>query len=75
MDGFSFVQDTPLGAKKMSQLSCARNRGTSDSPILMLNHWADLVPPRHAANAPFLRRKVILHRAHECERKRGPRSG
>jgi hypothetical protein len=52
-------------------LSCARNRGTHDSPILMLNHWADYVPPRRKANEPFLRRKVIVGRAHECERKRG----
>lgn len=71
MDGFSFVQDTPLGATKVSQLSCARSRGTADSPILMLNHWADLVPPRREANAPFLRRREILDRVHECERRRG----
>jgi hypothetical protein len=71
MDGFSFVQDTPLGARKVSELRCAPNRGTADSPILMLNHWADLVPPRREANAPFLRREVILDRAHQCERRRG----
>jgi hypothetical protein len=39
MDGFSLVQDTPLGSQKVSQLSCTRNRGTADSPILMLNQW------------------------------------
>lgn len=71
MDGFSFVQDTPLGARKVSQLRCARNRGTADSPILMLNHWADLVPPQRESNAPFLHREVILDRAHRCERRRG----
>ena len=71
MDGFSLVQDTPLGAQKVSQLSCARNRGTADSPILMLNQWADLVPPRREANKPFLRRRLILDRARECERNRG----
>jgi hypothetical protein len=71
MNGFAWVQDTPLGAQKIKGLSCARNRGTPDSPFLMLNHWADLVPPRREANAPFLRRKVILRRAHECARRRG----
>lgn len=71
MDGFSLVQDTPLGAQKVGQLSCARHRGTADSPILMLNQWADLVPPRRVANKPFLRRRLILDRARECERKRG----
>ena len=65
------VQDTPLGAQKVSQLSCTRNRGTADSPILTLNQWADLVPPRREANKPFLRRQLILDRAHESEHKRG----
>ena len=37
----------------------------------MLNHWADLFPPRLRANRPFLRERVILHRAHRCARERG----
>ena len=48
LDGFSFVQDTPLGATKVKQLSCKLERGDVDSPFLMLNHWADLFPPRRA---------------------------
>jgi hypothetical protein len=71
LDGFSFIQDTPLGAQKVSQLSCARNRGTADSPLLMLNHWADVFPPRRSANKPFLRESFVLQRAHECARERG----
>jgi hypothetical protein len=71
LDGFSFVQDTPLGATKVDQLSCELNRGDPDSPILMLNHWADVFPPQRAANAKFLTREELLERAHECERKRG----
>jgi hypothetical protein len=71
MDGFSFVQDTPLGATTVKELSCARERGDADSPLLMLNHWADLFPPRLRANRPFLTKKFLLERAHECQRKRG----
>lgn len=71
LDGFSFVQDTPLGATKVSQLSCKRERGDADSPWLMLNHWADLFPPRRTANAPFQTRRELLSRAHKCARKRG----
>jgi hypothetical protein len=47
------------------------NRGTTDSPLLMLNHWADVFPPRRSANADFQTRKELLGRAHECARKRG----
>ena len=71
LDGFSFVQDTPLGATKTSQLSCGLERGDANSPLLMLNHWADLFPPRREANKPFQRERVILDRAHRCARARG----
>jgi hypothetical protein len=71
LDGFSFVQDTPLGATKVGQLSCKRERGDADSPLAMLNHWADVFPPRRGANVPFQRRQVIVDRAHRCARKLG----
>jgi hypothetical protein len=71
LDGFSFVQDTPLGATKVSELECSRARGTADSPLAMLNHWADVFPPRREANEPFQRKKLIIERAHRCARKLG----
>jgi hypothetical protein len=71
LDGFSYIQDTPLGATEVDQLSCDLNRGSASSPLLMLNHWADVFPPRREANADFLARKEILGRAHECAHKRG----
>lgn len=71
LDGFTFVQDTPLGAKKRDQLSCRRERGDADSPFLMLNHWADYFPPKLSANRPFQTRRFLLERAHRCARERG----
>jgi hypothetical protein len=71
LDGFSFVQDTPLGATKIDQLRCKRERGDADSPIAMLNHWADTFPPQRSANKPFQRLSVIEDRAHRCARKLG----
>jgi hypothetical protein len=71
LDGFSFVQDTPLGAEKVRQLSCKLSRGTADSPLLMLNHWADLFPPLAEPNRPFLKERFVIRRAHECGRERG----
>jgi hypothetical protein len=71
LDGFSFVQDTPLGATTVKELSCKRFRGDADSPLLMLNNWADLFPPRLRANRPFQTKRFLLERSHECQRKRG----
>ncbi len=71
LDGFSFVQDTPLGATNVHELRCTRERGEASSPLLMLNHWADLFPPRLRANRPFLTKRFLLERAHRCARKLG----
>ncbi len=71
LDGFSFIQDTPLGVTNPEDLSCKRNRGDADSPLLMLNQWADLFPPRRAANVAFQTHKELISHAHECARKRG----
>jgi hypothetical protein len=71
LDGFSFVQDTPYQAKTRGDLSCRLYRGTADSPLLMLNQWADVFPPSLRANKPFLEKHFIIDRAHRCARERG----
>jgi hypothetical protein len=69
LDGFALVQDTPLGATRPAQLSCARFRGRPDSPLLMLNHWIPPFPPSVTRNqrigGSFLRRLIG-----RCERER-----
>ena len=75
MPAFTYIQDTPLGARRPRQLSCALYRGNADSPILMLNHWLALFPPVRAAErligtGPALRRRIA-----ECTRERGRAPG
>ena len=71
LDVFSFIQDTPLGATEPDELSCDLVRGDRSSPILMLNHWADVFPLRRAANEDFQTCKAILDRARRCARSGG----
>lgn len=70
LPGFSFAQDTPLGARRPNELSCDRARGDADSPLLLMNHWIDTFPPsvsrNRAIGGAFLRRHVA-----RCERERG----
>jgi hypothetical protein len=68
LDGFSWVQDTPLG--KQSTTSCAESRGQPDSPIFMINDWVDGFPPRPSANARVNSKAAILARVRRCERVR-----
>jgi hypothetical protein len=70
MYGFKFIQDTPLKAVKPSQFTCRLNRGLPSSPLLMMNDWADVFPPRRSPNLPLTKRAFILHRARQCESER-----
>ncbi len=66
MRAFSFIQDTPLGARLPTQLSCRRARGEPDSPLLLINHWIDNFPPRPAQNRPIGRAAPLRRRIQQC---------
>ncbi len=71
MNAFTWIQDTPLGAEKASQFTCRLNRGQSDNPLLMMNDWADIFPPRPTPNLPLVKRAFVLARARQCVVQRG----
>ncbi len=71
MPGFSWIQDTPLGAVKPAQFTCKLNRGAKTNPLLMMNNWADIFPPRPKPNKPLVKRDFILARARQCLAQRG----
>jgi hypothetical protein len=69
LPGFSFVQDTPLGARNAAQLVCTRNRGSAASPLLLLNHWIDTFPPSPSRNER-VGGAVLERQVERCERER-----
>ena len=70
-NGFAWIQDTPLGAVKPSQFTCKLSRGYQSNPLLMMNNWADVFPPRPSPNLPLVKRGFILNRAQQCIAERG----
>ena len=68
--GFSFAQDTPLGATSADQFRCRRFRGSADSPLFLINHWIDTFPPSPSRNERIGGR-VLQQRLSQCERSRG----
>jgi hypothetical protein len=70
-DGFTWIQDTPLGATKPDQFTCKLNRGRTSNPLLMMNDWADVFPPRPQPNVALVKRAFILKRAEQCVTERG----
>jgi len=79
-DGYSDVlQETPYSFKQASELTdskklaktCRPNRGSSDNPLFLLNHWIDTSPAPKPTNAAKVNDyKALLARAQECERVR-----
>jgi hypothetical protein len=71
MPAFSYIQDTPLGARRPDQLSCDRFRGEADSPLLLINHWIPPFPPGPRLNAAIGRAGFLRARVRRCMRARG----
>jgi hypothetical protein len=71
MPAFSFIQDTPLGATRPDQLSCARYRGEGDSPLLLINYWIPPFPPSPSLNALIGRAAFLRGHVERCLQKRG----
>jgi hypothetical protein len=67
----SWIQDTPLGAKQPAQFTCQPYRGAAGNPLLMMNNWSDIFPPRPKPNVPLVKRKFILKRSQQCVQQRG----
>jgi hypothetical protein len=69
LDGFSFVQETPYTFRRVSNFTCAANRGQPDSPLFLVNHFVTpaSAPETARANA----RNELEGRLAECERERG----
>jgi hypothetical protein len=70
MPAFSFIQDTPLGARRPSAFSCERARGEQSSPLLLINHWLETFPPLPILEAPIGRATALRRRITQCERER-----
>jgi hypothetical protein len=71
-DAFAWwIQDTPLGATRPAQFTCKDARGSPSNPLLMMNNWADVFPPRPRPNIPVVKRSFILARARQCIAQRG----
>jgi hypothetical protein len=68
---FNWMEDTPLGAVKPGQFTCKLNRGQAGNPILLMNNWADIFPPRPSPNVPLVQRNFLLSRAQQCAEQRG----
>ena len=72
MPAFSFIQDTPYDVARREQLDCSLNRGSSDNPLLLLNHWIARFPPR-VSDQVQVGGGVLRQRVERCTKQKGLR--
>jgi hypothetical protein len=70
-NAFELTQDTPFTFPAPEDFSCEPNRGTSESPLFLINHWlsgfGSLVTDAELVNVS----DVLRPRLQECQRDRG----
>ncbi len=65
---FRFTQVAELTDPKQLAKSCRQNRGSSDNPLFLLNHWIDTSPAPKPSNAAKVNAyEALLARARRCE--------
>lgn len=75
MPAFSFIQDTPLGARLPTQLKCSRFRGEANSPLLLINNWLVTFPPLPALQRVIGSVEALRQRIRDCTGERHVRGG
>ena len=65
---FLFIQDTRISSLLRSRTACDPNRGTPDSPLLLMNHWIDRFPPPLSENREVSDRATLSARVRSCRR-------
>ena len=70
-NAFDLTQDTPYTFPSVDDFSCEPNRGTPDSPLLLVNHWlsgfGNLVSAAQQVNVD----DVLGPRVEQCQAERG----
>jgi hypothetical protein len=69
--GFELTEETPYTFEAIDEFSCAPNRGGTDRPLFLLNHWLTHGSPDVDAATRANGRDVLMDRIRACERERG----
>ena len=66
-----WFQETGFRFTSVDQFDCAPNRGPSDAPFFLMNHWITSSPPDPAKASQANKREVIEDRIRQCVNERG----
>jgi hypothetical protein len=71
VNGFELTQDTPYSFGSVDELSCAPNRGPSDAPLFLVNHWLTRFSAVVSSAQQMNVRDVLAPRVEQCQEERG----
>jgi hypothetical protein len=71
MNAWDYAQENPYLMKNLDDFSCTPNRGDTENPLFLLNHWIDRVSPSRVDAARVNNYEFLITQARKCESERG----
>jgi hypothetical protein len=68
---YDWFQETTFSYTNKDQFDCAPNRGATDAPMFLINHWLTLSPPNPDREGEANASAVLEKRVEQCLRERG----
>jgi hypothetical protein len=68
---YDWFQETTFSFTKENEFDCTPNRGPTDAPMFLINHWLTLSPPNPNLEAKVNSSAVLEKRVEQCLRERG----
>jgi hypothetical protein len=69
---YAWFQETPYTWRSVDQMHCSPNRGGSQNPFMLVNHWVNFSPPNPGTVGSQVNSEdVLLRRIDECIQQRG----
>ncbi len=68
---YDWFQETPYTWNSIESFTCDTNRGATDNPLFMINHWVGRSPPDPSLSKKVNGRSVLEARVQQCLDARG----
>jgi hypothetical protein len=68
---WDYTEETPYSVSSPEEFNCEPNRGDTDKPLFLLNHWIERVSPSRVDAMHINEYEFLLNRARQCAEERG----
>jgi len=68
---WDYTEETPYSFESPEEFNCEPNRGGTDKPLFLLNHWIERVSPSRVDAVRVNEYEFLLDRCQQCAKERG----